>query len=255
MLGLASCTHLAAAQMTMWADDGWGTPFADDDSSGSGNYYVGPGWGGEDFDAEYLYSKIDGDTLYIGLQTGFNVDSGVVNYSGTNYYAGDIALSFDGDDSVYEYAVDFGKFTKDYYNHNVDADNPAADDNSGDGEDDAGVYENVVWNNHVYDGFTSSSPFAMGGGDVVAGAMTGTTSGYDAVSGSYYRTVAISLSALGVTAASAHAHWTMSCGNDEIDGAFSHVPPPTGGNEIMEPATFGLMGIGAFLLMAGRRRG
>jgi len=59
--------------------------------------YVGPGYGGQDYDIEALYVTTDATNLYIGIITGFFP-------SGTNYM-GDIAIDLDLD-GVYEYGVD-----------------------------------------------------------------------------------------------------------------------------------------------------
>ena len=64
-----------------------------EDQTGAFNY-VYPGWGGQSFDAEYIFYRLDGNTLSVGLQTGFDILDGHVNYSGRDYYAGDLALSF-----------------------------------------------------------------------------------------------------------------------------------------------------------------
>ena len=92
--------------------------------------------------------------------------SGVVPYSGTNYYSGDLALSFNdgvtlGDHSTYEYAVDFGLYTADYSGNSVGMDNAA------EGEDTAGLYDVTNWNTNIY--YTDSNPFAMEIGTVVSG--------------------------------------------------------------------------------------
>jgi len=62
--------------------------------------------------AEYLYKK-QGNSLAIALQTGFDVETGKQRHGRRDYYAGDLALSFDGDSSSYEYAFDFGNTPRD----------------------------------------------------------------------------------------------------------------------------------------------
>ena len=142
---------LNAAPLPVW-DSAW-TQFANDDG------IVGPGGGGQAFDAEYLYYSLNGTQLSIGLQTGFDVVDGHQLYSGHDYYAGDLALSFDGI-SGYEFGVDFGFLTKDYYLNSVDT-------GSATGIDVAGIYKNVTWNTGVYVGHLSSNPFALDGGDII----------------------------------------------------------------------------------------
>jgi hypothetical protein len=119
-----------------WATDGWNEFGYVDGIAGSGNNLlngspdgvIDPGSGGQKFDTEYLFYKYDSTTnqMSIGLQTGFDVIDGKTEYGGGDYYAGDLALSFatghvnDGvtisdtseNSSTYEYAVDFGLWTK-----------------------------------------------------------------------------------------------------------------------------------------------
>ncbi len=56
-----------------------------------------PGVGGQVFDAEYLLYKLEGQILYLGLQSGFDLIDGQQFYNSKAYWAGDLALSFDGD--------------------------------------------------------------------------------------------------------------------------------------------------------------
>ena len=90
--------------------DGW-TEFQDDAVFGGSEDYVGnsgkvdPGWGDQAFDAEYLLWRLDGTTLSIGLQAGFNLVDGKQYYAPSSkyYYAGDMSLSING----VGYALDF----------------------------------------------------------------------------------------------------------------------------------------------------
>lgn len=207
-----------AAPLSLWSSGNW-QQFANDDGVGSGGY-VNPGWGGQSFDAEYLYYKVTGNVLSVGLQTGFDVVTGKVTYGGTNYYAGDLALSFNngvtlGNASTYEYAIDFGLLTKDISQVKVDA-------GSGTGIDAAGLYSVSAWNNNI--SFGSSAPFAMDAGSLVAGLLSN-SAGQEGTS--FYRMVSFDLAALGLndTTFLLDAHWTMSCGNDAIDGQFTATAP------------------------------
>lgn len=216
-----------------------GVNSGDDLESFSNSGYVYPGWGGQSFDAEYIFYKITGSTLSIGLQTGYDIKNGVQN----GYYGGDLALSFNGaalgDASTYEFAIDFGNETRDYNGKDaVDS------DNNGDGIDLAGLYAVTAWNNDIYfDGpggnstgnnKNSSSPFAMDEGNQLLALGSGlaqlangsaTTNGSQM---SYYRAYEFDLAALGLSDISTlDAHWTMSCGNDAVDGQVSLVPEPS----------------------------
>ncbi|MBU0966536.1 MAG: PEP-CTERM sorting domain-containing protein [Proteobacteria bacterium] len=228
----AACQTANADPITTVFDSSW-TQIANDDG------IVGPGGGGQAFDAEYLYYKLNGNTLSIGLQAGFDLVDGDVYYSGKWYYAGDLALSFDGNASTgnaatYEYGFDFGLLTKDYQGDMV---------GDTDGINDAGLYKVTKWNTDVYSGHVISNPFAMESGTLISSANGTTSKGQ--YNDSYWRIVSFDITSIGNFAA-LDAHWTMSCGNDAIDG---HAAAP-----VPEPATMLLFGTGISGLAAFQRR-
>jgi len=222
---MAACCQTANAASIL-PGTGW-TQIADDDGVNNGGY-VNPGYGGQPFDAEYLAYKLVGNTLSIGLQAGFDLVDGHLVSGSANYYAGDLALSFDGNTSTYEYAFDFGLLTNNYGGNLVDADS-----SNPDGIDTAGLYTVSTWDLDVY--YTVSNPFAMDEGTIVTGSNGTTSAGQDG--DSYWRTVSFDISSLGLSSDfTLDAHWTMSCGNDAINGRGDvHVP---------EPATMLLFGTG-----------
>ena len=87
-----------------WSD--WGITVADNNSSAltpnpgityavedtydwaTTNFYLGPGYGGQDCDVEGLYSKIEGDYLYFAVVSGVRPDNGF-----SLYMPGDIVIS------------------------------------------------------------------------------------------------------------------------------------------------------------------
>ncbi len=199
---------LNAAALGFWSSDDWTLLDAEDNVGTDG--YVGPGAGGQAFDAEYLYWKQDGYLLSIGLQTGFDILSGQQDFAGDTYYAGDLALAFNG--GSYTHAIDFGLVTRDSDGVNVGL--------GGGDQDAAGLYSVSAWNNNIT--YTISSPFGMDEGAYVSAITTTSGMGGD----SYFRTATIDLSTLGFNITSFSAHWTMSCGNDEVEGS-ANVPEPS----------------------------
>ena len=243
LLSLTSVSSYAGA-LSLWGTDGW-TALTLDSHGGDG--VIGPGGGGQNFDAEGLYFKQSGSLLSIGLQAGFDLVDGHVTHSSgpVDYYAGDLALSFDGSTGPtgYEYGVDFGLLTKDYGLANVDM-------GSGTGIDGAGFYAASSWDTDVYSGHTIANPFAINGGSLVS-VLTSNLSGSGVAGGktSYFRTVTFDIGSLGLSGgATLDAHWTMSCGNDYINGTttLDSVPEPS----TMALMLMSLMGLG----WAGRRK-
>ena len=241
LAGVASSA--SAGILTVFTDGTWTTAGAEDCVSCTS---FGPGGGGQLFDAEYLFFKQSGSILTLGLQSGFNLVDGNQTVNGKDYFAGDLALSFDGSASTYEFGVDFGLLTKDYGSNNVNnVGQNLVDTGSGTGIDTAGLYNVTLWNTNIL--FGASSPFAIDGGTKIASLLSN-TSGSDSPGGdlSFYRIVSFDLAGLGL-GSNLNLHWTMSCGNDAING---------GGRitKVSEPGTLALLGIGLLGLGVLRRR-
>lgn len=240
---LAISSSASAALISDGTWDGW-TVATSEDQEGNFNY-VNPGYGGQAFDAEHLLYKIDGSVLSIGLQTGFDVIDSHQLYSGVNYWAGDLALSFDGvtlgDDSSYEYAIDFGKDQCGWSqrgNANCGTNNVQ---NLNNGE---GLYRVTSWNNDVYKGHHVSDPFAMA---TYSAAYQLDSNEAGKVGTSYFRQVSIDLNDIGMNNITGFdAHWTMSCGNDAIDASASVSVP--------EPSSIALLALGIVGLGVLRKR-
>jgi len=256
VVAASSLSSGANAQKLLGVWDSSWIEIASEDKTGSFNK-VAPGYGGQDFDAEYLFYKFQGTNLSLGLQTGFDLIDGKLTHGGKDYYAGDLALSFDnnvilGDGSTYEYGIDFGLLTKDY-------DDDLVGGNSGTpGIDNAGLYQVTDWNLDVvnpgnsggYD-FTESNPLAMETG-IFQTALIDNQVGREAATDvtasgkfSYWRIVTFDTSALpsGIDFSGIDVHWTMSCGNDAINGKISVVPLPAA----LPLFLSGLFGLGALM--------
>ncbi len=179
--------------------------------------------------------------------------TGSQSHSGM-YYAGDLALSFNGavkgDSSTYEYAIDFGFNTKDYYGGDT-------------GTQTSGLYSVSSWNNEIYfdgagghinsgDSKDSSAPFAMSSGTEITNVNFSSSSGSATVNNelSYFQVATFDVSALGLTQLELDAHWTMSCGNDAVDAHIDATVPEPSSLLLLSAGFMGLIGS----VVARRRR-
>ncbi|RZA06217.1 MAG: PEP-CTERM sorting domain-containing protein [Moraxellaceae bacterium] len=247
----ASAIAIMAMSATSFAGmlpvfNGW-TQIANDDTPGA-TYYVNPGYGGQAFDAEYLFIKQDGNLLSVGLQTGFDVISKKgQKFENKQFYTGDLALSFDGNKTNYEYAIDFGNLSKGYH---TDKTISSQGVNVGTGVDAAGLYKANSWNNDIY--YTQSVPYAMSNGSLVVAANGGNFQEGSGVAGgetSFFNIFTFDLSNIAGLGQDfvLDAHWTMSCGNDVVEGRVNL-------SKVPEPTPFVLFALGIAGLFAARRK-
>ncbi len=227
------------------------------------NWYVGPGYGGQEYDVEKLGLFIQDDVLYLGLQTGFEI-----NYKEDGLDPGDIAIDV-GSDGTYEFALRFSDdgsnssflnqssvTTNTVYNASLDI---------------FSIDNNSEWDTG-YTGFSSASPFKLYGGteigqsDVAAYYREGGSS-YDPYRNTLeaaidFTTLTERLADLGQSTTgdqfNVSLHWTMECGNDYLTQSYIYNSPPNNdppGSPVPEPQTFLMFGIGLIGLGAlGRKK-
>ena len=186
----------------------WAGYYAAEDGV-SGNGFVGPGYGGQSFDAEYIGLKIENGKVNFGLQTGFNLQSGVL-YGGTLYTPGDFAIDVNND-NTYDYAIDFS------ISSNVPSYN---------------LYSVSSWDHVQYSQHAIADPLQYSVGTLIPTIFSGAYG-----SGVYSNNIDGGTSYvlegnfdLGLLAlyngGPIKLHWTMSCGNDYLDVTSSPVPEP-----------------------------
>jgi hypothetical protein len=193
-------------------------------------FYVGPGMGGQPFDAKAMYAYCNsGDGyLYVAVVTGMPATG--TYFAGKLYTPGDLAIDFNQDKS-WEYGVEV---------------TPTPDGTF----DQATLVENVVWDPPTkYP--VISFPMSIGGGDNTLQDALFAYSGAinDGVYDHYVIEMGIPVQPFidaGLWGTPFILHWTQSCGNDVI--RLRCTPP------VPEPATGLLFGIGLVGAAIARRR-
>ncbi len=198
-----------------------------DDQTGGLGVYLTPGYGGQAYDAEALYTSMDNNNLYIALVTGLSPNTPT---SGNSYGPGDFAIDF-GRDGSFEFGIQTT------------------------GPNQGKVYKNVVWDYGLWDsnGHYINSSHNVADPLHPTSIRSGTEIGlgeliYDAnirfnnmgqYINDYHYVIeaAIPLAVFSGFSGLFDIHWTMNCANDalSVDPVLSHVP---------EPATLVLMMLG-----------
>ncbi|MEW5771184.1 MAG: PEP-CTERM sorting domain-containing protein [Pseudomonadota bacterium] len=212
--------------------------FTVEDQTGSGNYYLSPGWGGQAYDAEALYLSWDSSHLYLALVTGLNPAT-PTDPARNSYGPGDFALDF-GKDGSFEFGIETT------------------------GANAGKVYSVGQWDYGLWDaggGYINSTHKAadplhptsirtgtqVGSGKLVYTGVGVNNMGLKPTDLHYFIEAAIPLSSfLGYLDRELDVHWTMNCANDSIK-----VDPLIG--SVPEPGSLALLSLGLTGLLALRR--
>ncbi|WP_022852950.1 PEP-CTERM sorting domain-containing protein [Thermodesulfatator atlanticus] len=179
------------------------------------NGYVGPGYGGQDYDVEAMLATISNGYLYLAISTGFP-------QSGTSSYdAGDISLDL-GNDGTWDYAFIISNYVGGQENRGLTL---------------GGLYKVTSWQDVAYTAHAVSNPFRMENGTYLGAGELAYEDDPEHSFSRYFIEAAIPLSLLNLS--NYHQikiHWTMECGNDYGE-VMAHTP---------ESASYMLLGAGLF---------